>query len=120
MEVSKVIVHLPLPSHVYVTSRYLVVPRHGSPNTEFTADRTHVSLPSHASLTLVKDDLASQFKLCIGFDGHTEYFLRPYMAVRTVIVCPASHFKDCISCSQMVTWFVSSGTAMLVLLVSLT
>ena len=48
-------INIKLPSHVYLTSRYLYVPLQGSPKIWLLAIILHEFLPSHSPFTIERD-----------------------------------------------------------------
>ena len=85
-----------LPRHLYITSKYLKVPLHGSPKTAFDATMKQVWLPLQRCWTTARDFSDLQDWVLIGPSGQIESVRRPYNAERIDIVWPFSHFR-CIS-----------------------
>ena len=96
--------HLPIFSmHLYLNSRYLEVPLHGSPNTELLADTLQLDLWSHFCCTISRELLEVQYMFFILLSMHVCLFSLPYLASRTLIVLPFWQLMVLVSRSQIIT-----------------
>ena len=89
--------------HLYLASRYLKVPTHGSPNTSFSASTWQDALPLHLFRTTRRDWPDLQPLVWPAFDpGHilASGFVRPYNADVILIFLPFGHDSLSVSCSH--------------------
>jgi len=100
--VSLVFHHQPHLLHLYLTARYLYVPKHGSPNTELFALRTHEAFPWQYFRTMANDFVALHLVVRIGPPLHVRLFERPYLACTIFIFWPALHANLAALPSQIV------------------
>lgn len=94
--------------HRYLTSRYLYVPKHGSPNTELLESSSQLAWSLQLPCTIPREFPALQLVVRILGWGHVWPSCLPYEASSTLIFLPSLQLMAALLPSQMVT----AGTRM--------